>query len=212
MPSFCVITFWGLKDNTRIMRENTLGCIAYEYLKQKAETGDQEAQYNLALYYKQSLCTPMNLTESLKWMFQSAQKGHTKAQYELGQYHMKLIGQELIKDSEGNVYDAHAIQARFWYKSSAEKGLKEAQSKLGFCYIHAIGGSEDLDKAFFWFQKSALQNEPFALYALGVFNLLGYKEHTKDIEKAKEYFLKGIEYGYGTHEIIHFIDQQYTNI
>ena len=25
----------------------------------------------------------------------------------------------------------------------------------------------------------------------GVFNLLGYKEHTKDIEKAKEYFLKG---------------------
>ena len=75
----------------------------------------------------------MNLTESLKWMFQSAQKGHTKAQYELGQYHMKLIGQELIKDSEGNVYDAHAIQARFWYKSSAEKGLKEAQSKLGFC-------------------------------------------------------------------------------
>ena len=169
------------------MRENTLGCIAYEYLKQKAETGDQEAQYNLALYYKQSLCTPMNLTESLKWMFQSAQKGHIKAQYELGQYHMKLIGQELIKDSEGNVYDAHAIQARFWYKSSAEKGLKEAQSKLGFCYIHAIGGSEDLDKAFFWFQKSALQNEPFALYALGVFNLLGYKEHTKDIEKAKEY-------------------------
>lgn len=81
------------------MGENNLECIAYKYLKQKAETGDQEAQYNLALYYKQCLCIPKDLNESLKWMLQSAQKGHIKAQYELAQYHMKFIEQKLIQDS-----------------------------------------------------------------------------------------------------------------
>ena len=211
MPSFCVMTFWRLEDDAKkIMGQNNLECIAYKYLKQKAETGDQEAQYNLALYYKQCLCIPKDLNESLKWMLQSAQKGHIKAQYELAQYHMKFIEQKLIQDSY--IYDIHAIQARFWYQNSAEKGLKEAQAKLGFCYTHGIGGNKDLDKAFFWFQKSALQNEPYALYALGVFYLLGHKGHMKDVKKAKEYFQKAIKYGYGSDEIIHFISQKHTNI
>lgn len=53
-------------------------------LIQKAESGDAQAQYELAELYYQGQEMEENFNESVKWFERAAEQGHQKAREELG--------------------------------------------------------------------------------------------------------------------------------
>ena len=93
-------------------------------LQQRAEAGNVEAQYNLAVRYSSGRGVPQNDAEALTWFRKSAESGHAPAQVTLG-----LIYREgsrgVKKDPE------HAVD---WFRKAANQGDPNGQSELGFMY------------------------------------------------------------------------------
>ena len=57
-----------------------------------------------------------------------------------------------------NVIVRAIAEAVKWFSMTAEKGLANAQSSLGYCYLNGEGIGQNYKKAFEWFEKAALQN------------------------------------------------------
>ena len=55
-----------------------------ESLRQRAEQGDADAQYNLGFVYDTGLGVPQDYTEAAAWYRLAADQGHTDAQHNLG--------------------------------------------------------------------------------------------------------------------------------
>lgn len=53
-------------------------------LKNKAEQGNAEAQYNLAVCYDSEYGVEKNVEEAVKWYRKSAEQGYARAQHNLG--------------------------------------------------------------------------------------------------------------------------------
>ena len=81
------------------------------------------------------------------------------------------------------------------YLVDATKGNAEAQYKLAECYDDGLGGLEqNQDEAFRWYEKSASQGYPNALYALAYYYQYG-KIVEKNGEKALNLYLEAAEKG-----------------
>ena len=107
----------------------------------KAEAGDAESQYYLALKYDYgSDGFPKDDSKYVYWLTKAAEGGHSRAQSDLG-YHYSLGEHGLPEDVE-----------RFlkWTKKSAYNNFWPACSSLGHYY-------EDINKqeAIYWFKKAA---------------------------------------------------------
>lgn len=85
---------------------------------QAARQGDAEAQYELAMHYRNGEGGG-NISQSLKWQRQSAMGGYAEAQYGLGLLYAN--GQYLLRDPE---------QARFWFQRAASQGNVAARLEL----------------------------------------------------------------------------------
>ena len=79
-------------------------------------------------------------------------------------------------------------QARGIYEKLAEKGDKKAQLKLGFMYQQGFGGSEDREKAKYWYTLAAKQEQDRAKYLLGHLHQMGWLDGRPDYDKAKEWY------------------------
>tara|TARA_B110000008_G_C16461088_1_gene360061 strand:- start:291 stop:503 length:213 start_codon:yes stop_codon:yes gene_type:complete len=53
-----------------------------------------------------------------------------------------------------------------WFVKAAEKGDKNAQSNVGYCYEKGRGCEIDLVKAMDWYKKAAAQEFQFAIDAV----------------------------------------------
>src|SRR5687767_3621235 len=56
----------------------------FKETKARAEQGDPEAQYNLAVMHDMGIGAPKNYTESGKWYAKAAAQGIAEAQFQLG--------------------------------------------------------------------------------------------------------------------------------
>ena len=54
------------------------------FLRQRAEQGDADAQYNLGFVYARGLGVPQDFVEAVKWARLAADQGIADAQYALG--------------------------------------------------------------------------------------------------------------------------------
>lgn len=189
--------------------------ISAQSIKEKAENGNKEAQYQ----YANSITSTLNPKEedyqkAVIWLRKSAEQGYAPAQSRLGYYYW--AGQGLKKDFEQAVfwYRKAAEQGNeiaqynlgvcyangqgveksdnssfIWIKKAAEQGYDAAEYKLGQYYFYAKGTTENYQLAFEWFGKAAEQNHPCAMYNLGVCYANGYGVK-KSIEKALEWYKK----------------------
>ena len=125
-------------------------------LQQRAETGDSEAQYQLALRYSSGHGVFQNDAEAVTWFRKSAESGHAMAQVTIG-----LIYRE---GSRGVKQDA--AQAVDWFRKAANQGNANGQSELGFMYERGQGVPQDDREAARLHGLAAAQGLPVAQFDL----------------------------------------------
>ena len=112
----------------------------YENNLKKAETGDPEAQYQLAHYY--ALMRDHDLANL--WYRKAAEQGHANAQLELGQ--RLYVGINIQKDLP---------EALSWIEKAAAQGQDSAQYMMGEFYEQGTIVERDKEKAREWYEKAA---------------------------------------------------------
>ena len=111
-----------------------------ESLRKKAEEGDAEAQYKLAMCYDKDA----EFCEFTEWIEAAAEQGYAPAQYELGKSLLEL----------GSEVDAFEE-----FEAAAKQGYAPAQFQLGECYYRGEGVDEDEETAIEWWEKAAEQGD-----------------------------------------------------
>ncbi len=76
------------------------------------------------------------------------------------------------------------------YEKMANEGNPDAQTSLGFMYQQAQGVPKDEKMAIYWYEKAIEQEQPYALFNLGLMYANSSQYITQDIEKAHELFLR----------------------
>lgn len=130
----------------------------------KAEAGDAEAQYWLALAYQYGRGIERNAEQAFSWLESAAQQGHVKATYLLGGYLHEGFG---CRDDKN--------KALSLLKKAAQKGHHEAKCKLGIWYKngHEPVLEKNLNKAVSLFYSAAKAGSPFAHYELAMLSQRG---------------------------------------
>jgi TPR repeat protein len=100
--------------------------------KAKAEAGDSQAQYELALAYLQEpdRTVPVDYFEAYSWMVKASMKNHRMAQFHLGRLYENGWG-----------IDKNLESALSWRRSAALHGCKQAQRWMGQTHLEAASGS-----------------------------------------------------------------------
>ena len=86
---------------------------SFQLNQSKANQGDTNAQFNLALLYYHGVGTPQDSKQAVYWYTKAAEQGHVNAQYSLGSLYYDGYDEEVPQDSK---------QAFFWYTKAAEQG------------------------------------------------------------------------------------------
>ena len=159
-------------------------------LKEKAETGEPEAQNDYALRLialatnpQIDLNTDKDFEEALQWAKKSAAQNYPDGLCTLGLIYQNGLGTE--KD------DNRAFRL---FERAAEKGHAESQNKLGEMYFGGQGTGKDPVKAFEWIMKAAQQGVPKGMENAGVLYLYGIGVE-KDIQQAKYWLKKAADLG-----------------
>lgn len=144
----------------------------------KAEAGDAEAQYQLALKYDfgRSNLT-VNHQKAAQWYQKAAEQGHVKAQYNLGY---------LFQEGEGVQKDIH--KAMYWFEKAAEQGFVDAYYNLGRFYYFDEFGLSNKAQAYGLFEKAAKGGYVDANYMAGFMLVRGVgieKNLEEGLEKLK---------------------------
>ena len=93
---------------------------ALKALRQKAENGDAEAQFNLGYMYANARLVQQDNARAAAWYRKAADQGHANAQNSLAEAY--ATGRGVPRD------DAQAVA---WYRAAAERGHPNAQFRLG---------------------------------------------------------------------------------
>lgn len=106
-----------------------------EYLLEAVKANNDDACYQLALYYKGG--NDKNFSESFKWYQKAADLGNVDALYDIGYCYESGTGVE--KNLE---------KAFEYYMKGAQKKHAYSQYKVGMCFLHGIGTEKNTDNAF----------------------------------------------------------------
>jgi TPR repeat protein len=127
--------------------------LSFQLNQSKANQGDANAQFTLALLYEKGAGTPQDTRYAIYWYTKAAEQGHVNAQYYLGKLYMYGYGEEVRQNPKLAVY---------WLTKASEQGLFQAQYVLGHLYEWGDGGPQDYKQAFYWYTKAAEQGNFFA--------------------------------------------------
>jgi TPR repeat protein len=137
----------------KVLALNHEGITSFQIYQSKANQGDADAQFNLAVLYHHGIGIPQDFRYAAYWYTKAAEQGHVFAQYSLGNLYRYSYNAEFCRD-----YD----QAVYWYKKAAEQGNLDAQYGLGYMYDYGDEIPQDYKQAFFWYTKAAEQGHYFA--------------------------------------------------
>lgn len=112
-----------------------------ELYRLAAHRGDANAQYEMGICYLKGSGAEKSQSEAVKYLHQAAEQGYVKAKKAL---------EKLPKE------------AAAWYKTKAELGYSREQFLLAKCYETGLGIPQNTEKALFWYERAARQEEPGA--------------------------------------------------
>lgn len=120
-----------------------------------AEHGNAEAQYNLALLYRDGEGVPVDYGKAMAWYRKAAKQGYARAQSNIGAMYYKGLGvpQDYSKALE-------------WYRKAAEQGLAVAQKNIGAMYYKGYGVTTDITQAVKWLLLAKANGSRMALLYL----------------------------------------------
>ena len=121
----------------------------------RAESGDREAQFRIALLYESPEGRSISKNDGAagEWMLRSAEQGYAPAQASLGEMYLGASGDR--------------GKAEMWLRRAAEQGNLQAQFWLGASYEEGKFGRTDYQEAFRWLRKVAEKGDPDAEVMLG---------------------------------------------
>ena len=117
-----------------------------DMVRQAADQGDAEAQFNLGIAYAKGQGVLKDEAEAVRWYRLAADQDDARAQHNLG--FMYANGQGVLKD------EAEAMR---WYRLAAEQGDAMAQLNLGVRYDNGEGVLKDDAEAVHWYRLAADQ-------------------------------------------------------
>ncbi len=191
-------------------------------LKKHAESGDANAQYDLAWMYDtggDNKILAKDTHKAAEWYEKAATQGHARAQAGLGLLYINGDGVPkdyvkgvdwlqkasaqgnadaqlnlgwLYRDNKGIPKDA--AKALEWWRNAAERGFAHAQFALGVIYNKGDGVPRDIAKVIELWQKAAMQGYPDAQLNLGSMYHFG-EGMPKDAVKAVELWQKAATHG-----------------
>lgn len=142
-------------------------------LRSKAESGDSEAQLELAKQlYQVGPCN--DDAEAVRWCTRSALQNNAEAQYWLGTFYFK-----------GDGIPKNGVTANKWFLISAERNFPAAQYMLGLAYAQGDDEKLDLVEAYKWVSLAAKNGDLGAKIYLDS-GTLASKMSAKEIEQAKQ--------------------------
>jgi TPR repeat protein len=118
---------------------------AARLIKNAAERGDRDAQYQLALLYGNGLGVAKNDQQALDWLRKAAEKRHEVAQYLLAVIYARGL-YSVARD------DKLAVE---WMRRSARQGYAEAQYGLGIMYGEGRGVPKDASESYGWLLEAS---------------------------------------------------------
>lgn len=125
-------------------------------LRQRADTGEAEAMFHLAMLYDTGYDTiPADSLLSSDLLHRSAEAGYLPA--------MNMLGYRL----SNSALASERREGLGWLEKAAVLGDAKAASNIGWILLHSEGVEPDYEKAFFWLQKAAGSNLPVAQSLLG---------------------------------------------
>ena len=113
-------------------------------LTQLAESGDANAEIEIANRYLDGTGTPRNAAAGFRWMTRAAKQGNPAAQYVLGSLYQKGTGTA-----------ADPVLAMHWYEAAALQGNRKAMHDLAIAYAEGLGGVKSPSEAVRWFSRAA---------------------------------------------------------
>lgn len=137
MRKLALILFFLLLSTVNTFADNL------DTLKQQAEAGDMDAQFNLALEYWGDF-EKREYAAAIPWLLKAAEQGHDQAAYYLGSAY--VIGRGVHKNG---------IEAVKWFKRAIELGNTEGYHGIGRMYFTGSGIDRDYDKAYAWWSRGA---------------------------------------------------------
>jgi hypothetical protein len=112
---------------------------AIPLLKQAAELGSAEAQYNLGYYYQQGSEVSQNDSIANTWLIKSAKQGYKDAQFKMA--YSYAVGRGIKKDYK---------QAFYWALQCAEQKDPECMYNVIGCYREGMGVNKNSDSMLTW--------------------------------------------------------------
>jgi TPR repeat protein len=126
-----------------------------EDLRNWAERGDADAEFELGLRLLTGEGVKKNEKEGVDWIRKAANQKHLRAQFIMGSLYQEGVG--LAKDEK---------KAFEWFMRSAQNGFAAAQHEVAVAYDVGRGVEKDPAKAMEWLQKAADQDFAMSLTAL----------------------------------------------
>lgn len=153
-------------------------------LMEKAQAGDADAQFQLAVLGLSGRLGQNNTREGVRLLGAAANAGHTEARF--------LMATLLLHGRGGVVKDE--ARALAIYREQADAGDPRAQNALGQMLLNGQGGPKNAAEAVRWFTRAAEQNFAAAQSNLGYAYAHG-EGVASDKRRALEYFMKAAEQG-----------------
>jgi len=113
-----------------------------------AEAGNQDAQYNLGVFYTEGIGVSKSNSQALGWFLRSANQGHAGAQFNLANMYR-----------EGKGVAQSAQDALSWYRRAADQNYAKAYISLGLLYAGGHGVEFSFQNAEKWLRKAGDQGD-----------------------------------------------------
>ena len=120
----------------------------FQKTKAMAETGDVDAEYQLAKLYSSGKGTEKDEVEAVKWFRRVAAKNDARGQSMLGVMYTNARGVE-----------RNYCQAIKWFRKAAAQNSAHAKYNLGYMYAVGKGVPQDQAQSSVWYLKAANQND-----------------------------------------------------
>ena len=154
-----------IQEDEKLMKEG------FNALKKKVDSGDMHYANSLGYAYEFGIGTSLNIKEAMKY-------------YEMAAKQNNAIGMTNLADLY--IQENKLKKAKPLLVKAAEKEYGYAQYLLAmnfFYYKH-----ENNEEALHWLERAASNDEPYALYQLGL-----YYSETNDLAKAIKYYQRAAE-------------------
>ncbi len=149
-----------------------LESLSFQSLIVRAESGDERAQNNLGLRYRDGINLEEDEAKAVEWFRRAADQGDAEAMDHLGFMHLK--GRGLVEDRKVAVG---------YFQSSAAKGFASAMYNLGDCYFSGLGVEQNYQLAVEQWQAASKLKHRGSIWRLALMYATG-ESVPKDREKA----------------------------